>query len=164
MRYWYVAVLIVASLMSGSPVLAFDVCSLVSRTEMSAAFGQAISSASPSGPDLDARSGSKTWTCTYGVAHGVLAVSMTEFGSSGAARNFVTLDNLKKELKDLEIQVTEEKNIGDRAFLFTDEGGFSLTALKGSRYLAVTAAQEKVEPDRLKASLRKIAMMLLPRL
>jgi hypothetical protein len=89
---------------------------------------------------------------------------VAEFASASAARNFITLDNLKKELKDVEIQVTEEKGIGDRSFLLRDEEGLALTVLKGARYYAVTAGGQKLAPDRLKAALRKIATMLLPTL
>jgi hypothetical protein len=164
MRWLFVLMLIVSSGFAVTPVQALDVCSLVPRSEVAAAFGEAISSATLDGPDVDHASGSRTWTCTYGLAHGILAVSVAEFASASAARNFITLEHLKKELKDVEIQVTEEKGIGDRAFLLTDEEGLSLTVLKGARYYAVTAGGHKLPPDRLKTALRKVATMFLPRL
>lgn len=164
MRCLFVLVLFVASWSAATPVQALDVCSLVPRSEMAAAIGEAISSAKLDGPDVDQASGSRTWTCTYKLANGILAVSVAEFASASAARNFITLDNLKKELKDVEIQVTEEKGIGDRSFLLRDEEGLALTVLKGARYYAVTAGGQKLAPDRLKAALRKIATMLLPTL
>ena len=164
MRCMSLLVLTVANLIAASPVYALDVCSLVSRSEMAAAIGEAISSVKLDGPDDDQASGSQTWTCTYGLAKGVLAVSVAEFASTSAARNFVTLENLQKELKDVQIQVTEESGIGDRAFLLTDEEGITFTVLKGARYYAVTAGGHKFPPDRLKASLRKIANVLLPKL
>jgi hypothetical protein len=164
MRFLYVLVLVAASLIAVSEVPALDVCSLVPRSEMAAAIGQNISSAKPDGPDLDKDTDSKTWTCTYEMANGILAVSVAEFPSTAAARKVVTLENLRKELSVLEIQITEEKGIGDRAFLYTDEGGLVFSVLKGARYVAVTGAGNKFSPDRLKASLRKIAGMLLPKL
>ncbi len=164
MRFLYVLVPTVASLIAVSPVQALDVCSLVPRSEMAAAIEEAISSSKLDGPDRDQASGSQTWTCTYGLANGVLAVSVAEFASTAAARNFVTLENLKKELTGLQIHITEEKGIGDRAFFFTDEEGLFFSVLKGARYYAVTAGGQKLPPDRLKAALRKIAAMLLPKL
>jgi hypothetical protein len=164
MRCLFVLVLVVASWFAVTPVQALDVCSLVPRSDVAAAFGEAISSAKLDGPDVDQVSGSRTWTCTYGLANGILAVSVAEFASASAARNFITLENLKKELKDVEIQVTEEKGIGDRTFLLTDENGLILTVLTGARYYAVTAGGHKLPPDRLKAALRKVATMFLPRL
>lgn len=164
MRYMSVLFLWIASLTAVSPVQALDVCSLVSRSEIAAAIGDTISATTPDGPDLHKESGSQTWTCTYTTKKGVLAVSVAEFSSTGAARNYVTLENLRKELTDLQIQISEEKGIGDRAFLLTDEEGLAFTVLKGTKYLAVTRGGDNIPPDRLKASLRKIAEMLVPKL
>jgi hypothetical protein len=155
------SVLIVASLIAVAPVQALDVCSLVSRAEMAAAIGEPIASMRLSGPDLHTESGSQRWTCTYGLANGILAVIVAEFSSTSEARKFVTLENLK--LKELDVQITEE-GMGDRAFLFTDEGTQVFSVLKGARYLAMTAGGQKLPPDRVTASLRKIATMLLPKL
>jgi hypothetical protein len=164
MRCLFVLGLIVASWVAVTPIQALDVCSLVPRSDLAAAIGEAVSSAKLDGPDVDQASDSRTWTCSYGLANGILAVSVAEFASASAARNFITLENLKKELKDVEIQVTEEKGIGDRTFLLTDEEGLSVTVLKGARYYAVTAGGHKLRPDRLKAALRKVAAMFLPKL
>jgi hypothetical protein len=164
MRYMSVLVASAVSLLATSPVQALDVCSLVSRSEIAAAIGEAISSTTLDGPDLHKESGSQTWTCTYTTTKGVLAVSVAEFSSTGAARAYVTLENLRKELKDLQIQIAEEKGIGDRAFLLIDEESLAFTVLKGARYLAVTRAGDNLASDRLKASIRKIAGMLVPKL
>ena len=161
---WSIPAFIIASFIASSPVQALDVCSLVSQSEMAAAVGDTISSTHLDGPDVDKESGSQTWTCTYTVTDGILAVSVAEFASISEARSFITLENLRKELKDVDIQVTEEKGLGDRAFLLTDEEGLSVTVLKGPRYYAVTAGGNKLPPDRLKTLLRNIATMLLPKL
>lgn len=65
MRFAYLLFPIVASLIVVSPVLAFDVCLLVSRTEMTGVIGEDISSMTPSGPKLDPDTGAQTWNCVY---------------------------------------------------------------------------------------------------
>lgn len=154
----------VASLIGLSPANALDVCSLISRSEIGAAIGQPISSENPAGPALDEATGSRTWTCTYGLGSGSLVVSVAEFPSNGAAKKYITLENLRKELKEAGFQVTEEKGIGDRTFELIDEDILSLSVLKGTRYYAVTTDRSTHPPDRLRVSLRKIATMLLPKL
>ena len=157
-------VLMVASLFAVSPVDALDVCSVASRSEMARAIGEVVSATRPDGPRGDKDSGAQTWACTYSMVTGVLVVHVSEFSSADAARTFVTLENLKNEVKELQVQVPEEKGIGDRAFLFTDEEGIFLSVLKGVRYFAVTLAGTNVPADRQKALLRKVANMVLPKL
>ena len=156
--------LVVASLVVISPVQALDVCSLISRSEIGAAIGQPISSVNLDGPDQDTDTSSQTWTCTYDLTDGTLVVSVAEFASTSAAKKYITLENLLRELKEAEVQVIEDKGIGDRTFVLVDEESLGVAVLKGARYYALTADKDILPADRLKASLRKIAVMLLPKL
>ncbi|HRI38782.1 MAG TPA: hypothetical protein PLO50_09515 [Nitrospira sp.] len=158
--------LIGTTLIASSPAQALDVCSLISQSEISAAMGQPISSANLGGPDVNHDAASTSWTCTYILPENVLVVSVDEFASAGEARKHITLENLRKGIKGGESIVSEEKGIGDRTFLIVDKEVevLSWTALKGARFFGVTAGMDTLPTDRLKASLRKIATMLLPKL
>ena len=155
-------VLIVASLIAVSPAQALDVCALVSRAEMAAVIGKAIASVEPMGPGRDAENGAVAWNCIYN--NGESVVTVIEFPSTGAAKKYITPENLRKELQGLEIEVVEEKGLGERAFVLTQEEGWTLSWLKGSKYLAVTMSGALSSADRVKASLRRLAALLAGKL
>lgn len=166
MRVPVALALIGTILIANSPVQALDVCSLIPQSEISAAMGQPISSAKLDDPSVDEDTRAKNWTCIYLLSDSTLVVSVKEFGSVGDARKYITLENLRKGLKDGELIVSEEKGIGDRTFLIVDKEVevLSWTALKGARFFSVTSGMGTLPTDRLKATLRKIATMLLPKL
>jgi hypothetical protein len=150
-----VSIVLIVSMIGVSRVHALDICSLVSRAEMSAVTGKAIASVEPMGPGRDQENGAVAWNCLYNEGESV--VTVIEFPSAGAAQTYVTPENLRKELQGLEIDVMEEKGLGDRAFVLTQEEGWTFSLLKGSKYLAVTVSGALSSGERVKASLRQLA-------
>lgn len=162
MRNAAIVVFLIATMFASSAVYAFDVCSLISPTEMAAAIGEAVSSSSPGSRGEEDAPGVKTWDCQYWKGKTPIAVvTVQQFPSSEAVRRHI--EELKRQVTELDkdvspTQLLEERISGEPAIMtIDDEAGVTFNSVKQTRFLSIAVGQEHPNVDKLRASLKQLA-------
>jgi hypothetical protein len=134
-------------------------CDLLSRADAAKVLGAPVTSADPSGPELDDESGAMRTACVYQAAGGrMLVVLRLMYKDAKTALDSTAAEAMSERIAEEKVKIEEDRGIGDRAYWMTSEIMAQYVVLKGATVTGIMLGGTPKPPTEYRAELRAAAV------
>ena len=134
-------------------------CDLLSRADAAKVLGAPVTSADPSGPELDDESGAMRTTCVYQAAGGrMLVVLRLTYKDAKTARDSTAIEVVRERIAEQKEKLEVDSGIGERVFWITSDFMAQYVVVKGATVTGVILGGTPKPPAESRAALRAAAI------